>query len=45
MTNGAILITVGGGLAVIATIVFVILKIWLHYYGKRVKEELRKRYE
>ena len=45
MSNGTILMLIGGGVAVIATIVFVILKIWLHQYGKKVKEELRKRYE
>lgn len=45
MSNGMILMILGTGLAVIGTIVFIILKIWLHSYGKQVKEELKKRYE
>lgn len=45
MSNGTILLTLGIGLGIISTIIFIILKIWLHSYGKRIREELKKRYE
>lgn len=45
MTKGSLILAMGAGLAVIATILFIILKIWLHGYGKKVREEIKKRYE
>lgn len=38
------IVMLGAGLAVIGTVVFVILKIWLHGYGKRIRDEMKRRY-
>lgn len=45
MSNGTLLIAFGSGTAVVGTIIFGVLKVWLYKYGKRVKEELDHRYE
>lgn len=45
MTKGSLILAMGAGLAGIATVLFIILKIWLCGYEKRVREELKKRYE
>lgn len=45
MSNGMIMILCGTGIAVISSVIFIFLKVWLHSYDKKIKEELRKRYE
>lgn len=45
MSNGTIMIICGIGIAVISSLIFIFLKIWLYSYEKKVKKELGRRYE
>ena len=42
MSNGTILLWLGAGLGAVATVSFIVLKIWLHSYGKKVREDLKR---
>lgn len=45
MSDGTVMVICGVVVAAVSSLIFICLKIWLHAYGKRIKEELRKRYE